>query len=72
MMGLHRILLWTSSKDAISKCSKADGRIVVCFGSVVEMNVQECNMIPYRRRNCGDQQEDRSREEEENTDPKSR
>jgi hypothetical protein len=66
------ILMWTGSKDAVSECPKADGRIVVCVSPIVEVNVQQRNVVPYRRRNSSDQQEDRSREEKEDADPKSR
>jgi hypothetical protein len=68
----NRILMWASSEDAVAKCPKADSRIVVRFGPIVEVDVQQCNVIPYRRRNSSDQQEDRSCEEEEDADPKSR
>jgi hypothetical protein len=71
-MILNRILSWTSPQDAVSKCPKADGRIVVRVGSIVEMNIQQGNVIPYRRRNSSDQQEDRGCEEKEDADPKSR
>jgi hypothetical protein len=64
--------MWTSSEDAIPKCPEADGRIMVCVGPIVKVDVQQRNAIPYRRRNSSDQQEDRSCEEEEDTDPKSR
>ena len=62
----------TSSKDAVSERSKTDGRIVVCVCSVVEMDIQQGNVIPYRRRNSSDQQEDRSREEKEDANPENR
>jgi hypothetical protein len=51
----NRILMWTSSEDAIPKCPKADGRIVVCVGPIVEVDVQQRNVIPYWRRNSSDQ-----------------
>lgn len=50
----NRILLWASPEDAIAKYSKADSGIVVCLGSVVEMNVQQCIMFPYQCRNGSD------------------
>jgi hypothetical protein len=43
------ILMWTGSKDAVSECPKADGRIVVCVSPIVEVNVQQRNVVPYRR-----------------------
>lgn len=71
-VSVNRLLLWASPKDAVAKGSKADGGVVVCLGSIVEMNVQQCNVVPYRCRNSSDQQKDRSCEEEEDTDPESR
>jgi hypothetical protein len=50
----NRILSWTSPQDAVSKRPKADGRIVVRVGSIVEMDIQQGNVIPYRRRNSSD------------------
>ena len=65
------ILLWTSPEDAVTKCPKADGRVVVCFGPVVEMHVQQCDVVLYWCRDGSDQQEDRSCEEQKDANPKS-
>ena len=66
-----RILLWPSPEDAVTKCPKADGRVVVCFGPIIEMHIQQCDVVPYWCRDGSDQQEDRGCEEQKDANPKS-
>ena len=70
-MLLNCILLRTSFEDAVPKRPKADSRVVVCMSFIVEMHAQECDLVPYRRRDGSDQQEDRSCEEQKDANPKS-
>jgi hypothetical protein len=51
-------LLWTSIEDTVSKCSEADGRVVMSACAVVKVDFQQADMIPYWRGNCGDKEED--------------
>jgi len=62
-------LLWASIEDAISECSKTDGRIVMCSSTIVQVHSQQADMVPNRGRNSGDQEENRCGEEEEDPDP---
>jgi hypothetical protein len=63
------LLLWASIEDAIAEGPKADCRIVMGLGTIVQVHSQQANMIPDRRRDRGDKEENRCGEEEEDSNP---
>jgi hypothetical protein len=50
------LLLRTSIEDTVAKCAKADGRVVMRLGAIVQVDSQQAYMVPDRCRDRGDKE----------------
>jgi hypothetical protein len=56
MTGNADLLLWTSVESTVAKRAKADGRVVMRLGAIVQVDSQQAYMVPDRCRNRGDKE----------------
>jgi hypothetical protein len=48
-------LWWTSIEDTVAKRAKADGRVMMRLGAIVQVDPQQAYMVPDRCRDRGDE-----------------